>query len=176
MPVFLVPIGAAVAGALLVIGAGVGLNESRKSKAADAAAKKAEEIVAYEKATLKGQELWASANKHQENGALYPAFREYRNYLDHMASHFNISPEEKKKGEDIYDGMRKTALDEYRKLHREYQEAVAPLYESGNEPYQVQSDFIDKLITLLGPDAPKVKEWENKFGASYKAYKYPITN
>ncbi|QHD09201.1 hypothetical protein [Pseudomonas sp. R76] len=93
-----------------------------------------------------------------------------------MASHFNISPEEKKKGEDIYDGMRKTAVKAYQTLLSEYDKAVAPLYKSGDEPYEVQSKFIDKLIKLLGPDAPKVKEWENKFGASYKAYKYPITN
>ncbi|NWA85132.1 hypothetical protein [Pseudomonas sp. D2002] len=114
--------------------------------------------------------------KYEEEGALYPAFREYRKFLEHMGSHFNISPEEKQKGEDIYDGMRKTALKEYQTLLSDYDKAVAPLYESGDEPYQVQKEFIDKLITLLGPDAPKVKEWENKFGASYKAYKYPITN
>jgi hypothetical protein len=176
MAVFLVPIGAAVVGGLLVIGAGIGLNESRKSKAADAAEKKAAEIGAYEKAELKGQELWARAKKHEEKGALYPAFREYRKFLDHMGSHFNISPEEKKKGEDTYDGMRKVALEQYRTLLSNYEKAVAPLYESGDEPYQVQKEFVDKLITLLGPDAPKVKEWENKFGASYKAYKYPINN
>lgn len=176
MAVFLVPFGAAVVGGLLVIGAGIGVSESRKNRAADAAEKKAAEIVAYEKASLKGEELWARAKKYENKGALYPAFREYRKFLDHMVSHFKISPEEMKKGEDIYDGMRKTALKEYQTLLSDYDKAVAPLYESGDEPYQVQSEFIDKLITLLGPDAPKVKEWENKFGASYKAYKYPITN
>ena len=176
MAVFLVPLAIIAAGGLLATGAGIGVIESRKNRAADAAEKKATEIVAYAKAEKKGKELLAGAKKHQESGALYPAFREYRNYLDHMASHFKLSPEEKKKGEEIYDGMRNEALKEYRKLHREYEETVAPLYDSGDEPYQVQSDYIDKLKTLLGPDAPKIKELENKFGASYKAYKYPITN
>lgn len=176
MAVFLVPLAIIAAGGLLATGAGVGVIESRKNRAADAAEKKATEIVAYAKAEKKGEELLAGVNKHLATGALYPAFREYRKYLDHMGSHFKLSPEEKKKGEDTYDGMRKVALKEYQTLLSNYDKDVAPLYESGDEPYQVQSEFIDKLITLLGPDAPKVKEWENKFGASYKGYKYPINN
>lgn len=176
MAVFLVPFAIIAATGLLVTGAGVGVIESRKSKAADAAAKKAADAVAYQQAVQKSGELLAGATNLKDKGALYPAFREYRKFLDHRESHFKISPEERKKGEDIYDGMRKTALKEYQTLLSNYHKDVAPLYESGDEPYQVQSEFIDKLITLLGADDPNIKEWENKFGASYKAYKYPINN
>ncbi|MFL1549497.1 hypothetical protein ACI77I_10400 [Pseudomonas sp. D47] len=167
MAVFLVPFLAVVIGGALVAGAGVGVIEARRSKAANAAE--------LENAEKKASELFVGVKAHLASGALYPAFREYRKYIDHVESYFDISPEQKRTNQETYNDLRGAALSEYRKLHSDYQKEAAVAYDDGEEPFKAQADYIAKLEKLLGPGAPKLKAPETSFGASYTVYKYGLT-
>lgn len=168
MAAFLFPIIVILAGGALATGAGIGVIESKKAKAAQAAE--------LEQARQIANELAGEIQDHLSSGALYPAFRAFRRYIDHVANKFDVAPKMKEEWERSYNDMRGAALSEYRKLDREYRKELAAIEndEEGGKTYQVQSDYLVKLEKLLGTGAPKLKALEESFGANYALHKYGI--
>ena len=170
MAVFLIPFAAIAIGGALAAGAGIGVIEAKKNKA--------EQAAKLEEAKKVGEELGREANKYAESGALYPAFRTYRKYIDHMASNFNISPEVKQRLEDSYNALRESALKKYRDLKNDYDQkknVALAKSDTGEELFQAQDEHLADLDKLLGPDAPMRKKIEESFGINYQAHKQGYT-
>ncbi|WP_438866883.1 hypothetical protein [Pseudomonas sp. L1(2025)] len=168
MPAFLVPFVVILAGGALATGAGIGVIESKKAKAAKAAE--------VEQAKKTANDLVGEIQAHLSSGALYPAFRAFRRYIDHVENKFDVSPKIKAELERSYDDIRGAALSEYRKLDREYRNELAAIEndEEGEKTYEVQSTYLVKLEKLLGAGAPKLKALEESFGINYAVHKYGV--
>jgi len=166
MAVFFIPLLPIVIGALAVVGVGVGTAESNKVKATE-----------FEKAKRTATELANEVQAHLSSGALYPAFRAYRRQIDYVTSHFEVSPKAKEHAEQAYEELRSKALNAYRQLKVDYVKNASAIEidEEGEKIYQVQQAFLAKMEKLLGPGAPKLKEFEESFGVNYQIHKHGIT-
>lgn len=152
---------AAVAG-LAVTGTGVAVIDAKKNKA---------------EVKRTADNLLAEVKAHSTTGALYPAFRAARTYIDHVSRNYNLAPEKKEALEKSYDELRNAALSEFRKLKTEYEtKAVeAEQDDSGVTLNELRDEYLTSLDKLLGPDAPKLREIENSFGAGYQVHKHGLT-
>ena len=164
MAVFLVPFIAILVGGAAVTGVGVGVIEAKKSRAANAAR--------LEEAKNTANKLVDEMNRHINSGALYPAFRAYRQYIDLVVSNFDVAAEQKQTWENSYKDLRASAINKYGKLEAEYLKAAAAIEidEEGDELYKVQENYLSKLEVLLGKEAPKIKQLKERFGANYQVH------
>ncbi|MFA7941596.1 hypothetical protein ACEK06_03945 [Pseudomonas brenneri] len=171
MAAFLIPFVAIAIGGAVATGAGIGVIESNKNKAA-AAADKLKDI---QETTLK---LFDETNESAASGALYPAFRAARKYIDHLKSNYDLSPKMKEDLENSFGELKNSALSQFRKLAEDYKKeaAEAQYDDSGGELYAAQVKYLGSLEKLLGAGAPHLNVVEKSFGVNYQVHKSGIAS
>ncbi|WP_226477508.1 hypothetical protein [Pseudomonas sp. MWU16-30323] len=165
MAAFLVPFAVAIIGGLAVTGAGIGVNESRKSKAeADAKIKET------------ANNLLAKARELVNEGALFPAYRAGKEYVEHMKNNFDLSPETRQGLDESLNKLLETAQRQYRNLKEEYQKNAdeAGYDDGGLALFNAQEKYLVDLEKLLGAGAPRLKEVEDSFGVNYRVHKWGL--
>ena len=118
----------------------------------------------------------AEVKAHAATGALYPAFRAARMYIDYVSRNYNLTPEKKESLEKSYNELRNAALSEFRKLKKDYEtkSVEAEQDDSGVTLNKLRDEYLASLEKLLGPDAPKLREIEGSFGVGYQVHKHGL--